>query len=126
MRLLPGWRNGRRGGLKSRCPSGRAGSNPAPGIQESKGVSVARVISQNSEPRRARKNPAGLGLTSGLQNRKKAASDVSSILGLQRLHHRSRYWLSRLHPSSVLLAQRLLAQRLLVQRLHHRSRLQLP
>ena len=27
----PGWRNGRRGGLKSLCPKGRAGSNPAPG-----------------------------------------------------------------------------------------------
>ena len=27
----PGWRNGRRGGLKSHCPKGRAGSNPAPG-----------------------------------------------------------------------------------------------
>ena len=25
----PGWRNGRRGGLKSRCPKGRAGSSPA-------------------------------------------------------------------------------------------------
>ncbi len=53
MRLLPGWRNGRRGGLKSRCPSGRAGSNPAPGIQELKGGSVARIVPQNSEPRRA-------------------------------------------------------------------------
>ena len=61
MRLLPGWRNGRRGGLKSRCPSGRAGSNPAPGIQESKDGSVARIVSQNSEPRRATKNLAGLG-----------------------------------------------------------------
>jgi hypothetical protein len=29
----PGWRNGRRGGLKSRCPQGRAGSTPAPGIR---------------------------------------------------------------------------------------------
>ena len=29
--FLPGWRNGRRGGLKSRCPKGRAGSSPAPG-----------------------------------------------------------------------------------------------
>ena len=28
----PGWRNGRRGGLKSRCPQGRAGSTPAPGM----------------------------------------------------------------------------------------------
>ena len=27
----PGWRNGRRGGLKSRCSKGRAGSSPAPG-----------------------------------------------------------------------------------------------
>ena len=27
----PGWRNGRREGLKSLCPSGRAGSSPAPG-----------------------------------------------------------------------------------------------
>ena len=27
----PGWRNGRRGGLKIHCPKGRAGSNPAPG-----------------------------------------------------------------------------------------------
>ena len=62
MKLLPGWRNGRRGGLKSRCPSGRAGSNPAPGIQESKDGSVARIISQNSEPHRA-SDPAGLGLT---------------------------------------------------------------
>ena len=53
MRLLPGWRNGRRGGLKSRCPSGRAGSNPAPGIQESRDGSVARIVSQSSEPRRA-------------------------------------------------------------------------
>ena len=62
MRLLPGWRNGRRGGLKSRCPSGRAGSNPAPGIQESRDGSVARIVSQSNEPRRAIKNPAGLGL----------------------------------------------------------------
>src|SRR5699024_6419895 len=27
----PGWRNGRRGALKMRCPRGRAGSSPAPG-----------------------------------------------------------------------------------------------
>ena len=28
---MPGWRNGRRDGLKNRCPQGRAGSTPAPG-----------------------------------------------------------------------------------------------
>jgi hypothetical protein len=28
---VPGWRNGIRGGLKIPCPSGRAGSTPAPG-----------------------------------------------------------------------------------------------
>ena len=28
----PGWRNGRRGGLKILCPSGRAGSTPTPGM----------------------------------------------------------------------------------------------
>ena len=28
---VPGWRNGRRRGLKIRCPRGRAGSTPAPG-----------------------------------------------------------------------------------------------
>src|SRR3954453_5124287 len=28
---LPGWWNGRHDGLKIHCPSGRAGSNPAPG-----------------------------------------------------------------------------------------------
>lgn len=28
---MPGWRNGRRDGLKNRCPQGRAGSSPAPG-----------------------------------------------------------------------------------------------
>lgn len=28
---LPGWRNGRRYGLKIRCPKGRAGSTPALG-----------------------------------------------------------------------------------------------
>ena len=28
---VPGWRNGRRRGLKIRCPQGRAGSTPAPG-----------------------------------------------------------------------------------------------
>src|SRR5699024_8223183 len=27
----PGWRNGRRDGLKNHCPKGRAGSTPAPG-----------------------------------------------------------------------------------------------
>src|SRR5690606_24873570 len=27
----PGWRNGRRGGLKIRCPKGRGGSSPSPG-----------------------------------------------------------------------------------------------
>src|SRR5699024_12009849 len=27
----PGWRNGRRGALKMRCPRGHAGSSPAPG-----------------------------------------------------------------------------------------------
>ncbi len=59
MRLLPGWRNGRRGGLKSRCPSGRAGSNPAPGIQESRDGSVARIVSQSNEPRRAIKTLRG-------------------------------------------------------------------
>jgi len=31
-RESPGWRNGRRGGLKNLCPRGRAGSIPAPGI----------------------------------------------------------------------------------------------
>ena len=30
----PGWRNGRRGGLKILCPYGRAGSNPAPGTNK--------------------------------------------------------------------------------------------
>jgi hypothetical protein len=28
---VPGWRNGRRYGLKIRCPQGRAGSTPALG-----------------------------------------------------------------------------------------------
>lgn len=28
---MPGWRNGRRGGFKIRCPKGRVGSNPTPG-----------------------------------------------------------------------------------------------
>src|SRR4051812_7900052 len=28
----PGWRNGRRGGLKIRCPQGCGGSSPPPGI----------------------------------------------------------------------------------------------
>ncbi len=79
MRLLPGWRNGRRGGLKSRCPSGRAGSNPAPGIQESRDGSVARIVSQSSEPRRAIK-PCGARTCFGLQKREETASDVSSIL----------------------------------------------
>ncbi len=27
----PGWRNGRRGGFKIRCPKGRVGSSPTPG-----------------------------------------------------------------------------------------------
>ena len=27
----PGWRNGRRGGFKIRCPYGRVGSSPTPG-----------------------------------------------------------------------------------------------
>ena len=30
-RQVPGWRNGRRGGLKNLCPKGRVGSNPTPG-----------------------------------------------------------------------------------------------
>ena len=29
--VRPGWRNGRRGGLKIRCPKGRVGSSPTPG-----------------------------------------------------------------------------------------------
>src|SRR5579864_3605785 len=32
---MPGWRNGIRGGLKIPCPSGRAGSTPAPGTRKS-------------------------------------------------------------------------------------------
>ena len=40
--IAPGWRNGRRGGLKSRCPPGHAGSIPAPGIS-SDGLSAANV-----------------------------------------------------------------------------------
>jgi ABC-type nitrate/sulfonate/bicarbonate transport system substrate-binding protein len=32
---VPGWRNGIRGGLKIPCPSGRAGSTPAPGTRSS-------------------------------------------------------------------------------------------
>ena len=84
MRLLPGWRNGRRGGLKSRCPSGRAGSNPAPGIQESKGVSVARVISQNSEPRRARKTLRGSDLPRAFKIERRLPQTflVSSVLSV--------------------------------------------
>lgn len=31
LRAEPGWRNGRRGGLKILCPRGRVGSNPTPG-----------------------------------------------------------------------------------------------
>lgn len=31
MIFKPGWRNGRRGGLKIRCPKGRGGSTPPPG-----------------------------------------------------------------------------------------------
>src|ERR1035437_5047173 len=31
VRHWPGWRNGRRDGLKIHCPKGRAGSSPAPG-----------------------------------------------------------------------------------------------
>ena len=30
----PGWRNGRRGGLKIRCPQGRVGSSPTPGTKQ--------------------------------------------------------------------------------------------
>ena len=30
----PGWRNGRRGGLKIRCPQGRVGSSPTPGTRQ--------------------------------------------------------------------------------------------
>jgi hypothetical protein len=31
---MPGWRNGRRCGLKIRCPKGRAGSTPALGTKQ--------------------------------------------------------------------------------------------
>ena len=114
MRLLPGWRNGRRGGLKSRCPSGRAGSNPAPGTEESKSDTLAWIGSQHSEPRRA--------ITlrgSYLLCKEKAASDLPSILGhlsLWSLHqsrprprhpsflqHRRLSRSKYLHPSWVLL-----------------------
>ena len=30
--FMPEWRNGRRGGLKIRCPQGRVGSSPSSGI----------------------------------------------------------------------------------------------
>ena len=39
----PGWRNGRRGGLKSRCPKGRAGSSPAPGTHSSQFRGLAEL-----------------------------------------------------------------------------------
>ena len=38
----PGWRNGRRGGLKIRCPKGRVGSNPTPGTQRRRVSAVTK------------------------------------------------------------------------------------
>ena len=51
----PGWRNGRRGGLKIHCPKGRAGSNPAPGT-----VVMSRDIS-NDVARHRRRPAQGMG-----------------------------------------------------------------
>ena len=38
----PGWRNGRRGALKMRCPQGRAGSSPAPGTHGTAPAAIGR------------------------------------------------------------------------------------
>jgi hypothetical protein len=41
---LPGWRNGRRAGLKIPWPQGRAGSSPAPGIRRNNGSRLRRAL----------------------------------------------------------------------------------
>jgi hypothetical protein len=40
LRHVPGWRNGRRYGLKIRCPQGRAGSTPALGTTHFKNLQM--------------------------------------------------------------------------------------
>jgi hypothetical protein len=42
--IQPEWRNGRRGGLKIRCPQGRVGSSPTFGILENKGFAIVRPL----------------------------------------------------------------------------------
>ena len=46
--IWPGWRNGRRDGLKIRCPKGRVGSNPTPGTRRAQQAALA-VVSPQSE-----------------------------------------------------------------------------
>ena len=41
---LPGWRNGRRAGLKIPWPQGRAGSSPAPGMFSTWSVKRMRPV----------------------------------------------------------------------------------
>ena len=41
--FLPEWRNGRRGGLKIRCPQGRVGSTPSSGTTATFLEMLARV-----------------------------------------------------------------------------------
>ncbi len=47
-RPRPGWRNGRRCGLKIRCPQGRGGSSPPPGILDGSDGHIHERGPQNS------------------------------------------------------------------------------
>ena len=49
----PGWRNGRRGGLKSLCPYGRVGSSPTPGIYNRLALSRSPWPWRRRTPRRS-------------------------------------------------------------------------
>ena len=44
---VPGWRNGRRYGLKIRCPQGRAGSTPALGTNYFNNLRVTHCLDRN-------------------------------------------------------------------------------
>ena len=59
----PGWRNGRRGGLKIHCPKGRAGSNPAPGTHLLTRTATAERSDTGPRPGRRRATGTGAGRT---------------------------------------------------------------
>jgi hypothetical protein len=72
---LPGWRNGRRDGLKSHCPKGRVGSNPTPGTNN---VVNCRCALRSS--RCASRQTTGTGQSQLLPHRRRPGDQDNTIV----------------------------------------------